>query len=39
VADIGAGTAPARVSSARALSLASFEDEVVRAVRRQREAR
>jgi hypothetical protein len=39
VADIGAAAPPARVSSARALSLASFEDEIVRAVRRQREAR
>ena len=39
VADIGAATPPARVSSARALTLASFEDEIVRAVRRQREAR
>jgi hypothetical protein len=39
VADIGASTPPARVSSARALTLAAFEDEIVRAVRRQREAR
>lgn len=39
VADVGAATSPARVSSARALTLASFEDEIVRAVRRQREAR
>jgi hypothetical protein len=39
VADIGAATSPARVSSARALTLTSFEDEIVRAVRRQREAR
>jgi hypothetical protein len=39
VADIGAATQPARVSSARALTLGAFEDEIVRAVRRQREAR
>jgi len=39
VADIGAAAPPARVSSARALTLAAFEDEIVRAVRRQREAR
>ena len=39
VADIGAATSPARVSSARALTLERFEDEIVRAVRRQREAR
>jgi hypothetical protein len=39
LADIGAATPPARVPSARALTLAAFEDEIVRAVRRQREAR
>ena len=39
VADIGAAAPLARVSSARALTLAAFEDEIVRAVRRQREAR
>ncbi len=39
VADIGAAAPAPRVASARALSLASFEDEIVRAVRRQREAR
>jgi hypothetical protein len=35
VSDIGAPTAAARVSSARALTLAAFEDEISRAVRRQ----
>ena len=39
VRDIGASTPPARVSSARALTLAAFEDEIAREVRRQREAR
>ena len=39
VRDIGAATPPARVSSARALTLAAFEDEIAREVRRQREAR
>ena len=39
VRDIGAATPPARVSSARALTLAAFEDEIEREVRRQREAR
>lgn len=39
VKDIGASTPAPRVSSARALSLAAFEDEITRAVRRQREAR
>ena len=35
VTDIGAAVAPARVPSARALTLAAFEDEIARAVRRQ----
>jgi hypothetical protein len=39
VKDIGAATPAPRVSSARALSLAAFEDEIARALRRQREAR
>jgi hypothetical protein len=39
VSEIGAATPAPRVASARALSLAAFEDEIVRAVRRQREAR
>jgi hypothetical protein len=39
VSDIGAATQPARVPSARALSLAAFEDEIVRAVRRQPQVR
>lgn len=39
VSDIGAARQPARVSSARALSLAAFEDEIVRAVRRQPQVR
>lgn len=34
VSEIGSRTAPARVSSARALTLAAFEDEIGRAVRR-----
>jgi hypothetical protein len=38
VKDIGAAAPAPRVSSARALSLAAFEDEIVRAVRRQRQA-
>jgi hypothetical protein len=39
VADIGAAAPAPRVSSARALSLAAFEDEIVRAVRRLPQAR
>jgi hypothetical protein len=39
VRDIGAATPAPRVASARALSLAAFEDEIARALRRQREAR
>jgi hypothetical protein len=39
VADIGAATPAPRVASARALSLAAFEDEIVRAVRRQSQVR
>ena len=39
VADIGAAAPAPRAASARALSLAAFEDEIERAVRRQREAR
>ena len=39
VRDIGAAAPAPRVSSARALSLAAFEGEITRAVRRQREAR
>jgi hypothetical protein len=39
VKDVGAATPAPRVPSARALSLAAFEDEITRAVRRQREAR
>ena len=39
VNDIGAATPPARVPSSRALTLAAFEDEIVRAVSRQRESR
>ena len=39
VADIGAAAPAPRVSSARALSLAAFEDEIVRAVRRQPQVR
>jgi hypothetical protein len=39
VADIGAAAPTRRVSSARALSLAAFEDEIVRAVRRQPQVR
>jgi hypothetical protein len=39
VKDIGAATPAPRVPSARALSLAAFEDDITRAVRRQREAR
>jgi hypothetical protein len=39
VSDIGAATPAPRVASARALSLAAFEDEIGRALRRQREAR
>ena len=39
VRDIGAATAPARVSSARALTLEAFEGEIAREIRRQREAR
>ena len=34
VGELGAATAPARVSSANALSLGAFEDEITRAVRR-----
>lgn len=39
VKDIGAAAPAPPVSSAGALSLAAFEDEITRAVRRQREAR
>ena len=39
VADIGAAAPAPRVSSARALSLAAFEDEIERAVRRQPQVR
>ena len=39
VRDIGAATPAPRVSAARALTLAAFEDEIAREVRRQREAR
>ena len=39
VRDIGASTPAPRVSAARALTLAAFEDEIAREVRRQREAR
>jgi len=39
VTEIGASTAAARAPSARPLSLADFEREIARAVRRQREAR
>ena len=39
VTEIGASTAAARASSARSMSLADFETEIARAVRRQREAR
>jgi len=39
VSDIGAAAAAPRVASARALSLAAFEDEIARALRRQREAK
>jgi hypothetical protein len=38
VKDIGAAAPAPRVASERALSLAAFEDEIVRAVRRQRQA-
>jgi hypothetical protein len=39
VSDIGTAAAPPRVSSARAMSLAAFEDAIGREVRRQRAAR
>ena len=39
VSDIGAATPPARVPSAQAQSLAAFEDEIARAVRRQPQVR
>jgi len=39
VRDIGAARAPARVPSSRALTLAAFEDEIVRATRRQPQGR
>ena len=39
VRDIGAATPPARVPSAQALSLAAFEDEIARAIRRQPQVR
>jgi hypothetical protein len=39
VTEIGASKAAARASSARSMSLADFETEIARAVRRQREAR
>ena len=39
VSDIGAATPPARVPSAQALSLAAFEADIARAVRRQPQAR
>jgi hypothetical protein len=39
VSDIGAAAPPARVASAKALSLAAFEGEIARAVRRQPQVR
>jgi hypothetical protein len=39
VGDIGAAAPAARIPSSRALSLAAFEDEIVRAVRRQPQVR
>jgi hypothetical protein len=39
VTEIGASTAAARAASTRSMSLADFETEIARAVRRQREAR